>query len=444
MGGLLWETPGTDGVTSPLLQTATGQYAWKAAYSIEVAWGLEHTGFFVLDSSLLNGPDVLAPALFLVPAFDGAYDDLNRFGGAWPVHVTNAQWQRGRDETLASVEAGTASLTVTDKAGLLNPKNTASPLYGVTSRPGWFVRIRARVEPGPWQGQFLGFVRTLDYQPESRGGTATIEAEDLFLRLSRDKPVVIPPVTDATTGQGIGLVLDHLGWTDPAYRQLAAGDQIPLFETTAEDGLAGLDIVQALLSTEFGLAYVNGAGQVVFDDRLARARALSPAFTVSDSLRAIGPGTSLDRIVNTATFTRTGGTPQTYTDTVSADPIHGYGLNDAGTVDSAWLRDDDAAYQRAVYVVQAKKDPVGPIWGLQLDSREQGLLQVILGMDLNDLVSVSEAQTGTTGEFFVERVSRNVSFGPYTDTGEYVLSDRGPLAFLLDHSPLDGADLLAL
>lgn len=449
MSGLIWVPPRPPS-SAP---TAAGQFVWRAAYSVHVAWARELAGWFLLDTSDLDENDTLSPALLLVPPFDGRWDDLTRFDGDWPVHVQDLSWQRGRTQTLDSVQTGSATVTVIDRNGLLNPSNEASPLYRTTSRPGWFLRIRAQLQGEAWQDQFLGFVRALDYQPSPRGGVATIEADDLLARLDRDQPV-IGTTTMTTTGAAIGKVLDHLGWTDPDYRDLATGDAITAFSVPADTEDTGLSVIGELLATELGLFYIAKDGAAVFEERIERSRKRDPDWTIAGGMRAVGPGTDLTRIVNKATFTKTGGNPQTYTDQDSADPIRGYGLNAAPAVESAWLNDDEDALQRARYIVAVKKDPRGPLWNLDLDSRDLTVLRIILQAELSDLAAVSEAQTGTTGRFFVERIQRDVTFAPYRDAAVWTLSEQGALAFTLDvsglapfladYAPLDGPDGLDL
>ena len=411
-----------------------------AAYELDVAWDRASAGgWFTLDVSELDGTDVLAASEIVVPSFSGAYDRLDHDGAIYRTRVERFSFSRGRTRTLASVEGGKATVEVVDPAGLYNPDNPASPLFGQTRDPGRPIRIRARWNATVWP-LFYGFVNSIDYRPAGRRSTAVLECDDLFVKLQ--EPPIIGTMTTTTTGAVIGEILDEIGWSDPVYRDLDLGDAIASFaEATGET--AALALIEALLAGEFGLFYVNGAAVAVFEDRHARSTK-SVAYTLTDVIPAVGPGSSLDRIANRATFTKTGSTAQTYTDTASADPETGYGLRDAGTVESPYLADDAAAADRARYVVGRRKDPSGPLWALGVEGRTDALLQAVLDLEISDRVAVSEAQTGTDFDGYIERLEHSVDRRRRVHRANYVLSERGAAEFVLDVSELDGTDVLAL
>lgn len=408
-----------------------------AVHEIKISWdkAAANTGWFVLGTSLLGGADLLAPASQLVPQFVGTYDDVSAF-------VVEASWSRGRNATLDQIQQGKWTATIRDPDGRFNPNNAASPLFGDTDQPARPIRHRALLN-GIWYPQFYGFLRTLEYEPTSRGrGLVHIEADDLFVKLDVAAPT-IGSLTTTTTGAVIGACLDSIGWTDPLYRNLATGDAIASWPGISDGSKTILELISEVLLVELGLFIADGGGVAVYESRNARATK-AVDYVISESMRAIAPGMSLDKIGNKATSTKTGGTPQTYTDANSADPVFGFGPRPLPDVDSPYFSSDSFALSHAQYRVNLKKDPVGDIWALKIDNRTSGLLQAVLDLEVSARVQADEAVTGSDFDGFVERVERTVTARPYRDTANYMLSERGKDVFIIGTSLLSGTDVLAL
>jgi hypothetical protein len=415
------------------------QFVALGIHDVRISWNKAATnqGWFVLGESLLGGPDLLAPGSQLVPQFDGPYDNVTAY-------LADAGWSYGRSATLEEVQQGKWKATIRDPDGRFNPNNPASPLYGMTNQPGRAVRHRARTATGDWQPQFFGFLRTLEYEPTSRGrGLVHLEADDLFVRLDVPAPVM-PPMAGTTTGGIVGALLDAVGWSDPDYRRLAVGDPVAFWPGLADGSSTVLQLISEVLAVELGLFYVDPAGVAVYEDRNARAL-IADAAVISQEMRTLAPGMSLDKIGNKATSTKTDSTPQTYTDAGSADPIFGFGPRELPTVDSPLFQSDAFALAHARYRVNRKKDPVGDIWSLQIDNRTDELLDQVLGLRLSQRVQADEAVTGGGFDGHIERVERTVTAHPYRDTGNYLLSARSDRElFILGSSLLGSTDVLAL
>lgn len=407
-----------------------------AVHELKVSWSRTDTaaGWFLLDHSLLDGPDLLPPAQQLIPGFYGANDDVSAY-------LVEASWTRGRSSDFSSVEQGQWTGTLRDPDGRFNPANPASPLYGLTDEPGRPIRHRAYFD-GVWYPQFFGWTSSVEYEPRGRRGYLHIAADDLFVRL--DIPsVAIAALANTTTGAVIGKILDSIGWTDTAYRVLAAGDKINTWPglTASQDTL--LSAIGNLLAVEFGLFFADAAGRAVFQSR--RDRVTRPvAATISQEMKAIAPGVDLSKLVNQATYTKEGSTAQTYTDADSADPIFGLGPRPANEVTSPVLNSDQDAHDRAVYRVKASGGAMGNLWALTIDNRTAALLGNVLGLEVGDRVQSDEATSGTVFDGFVERIERSVTGTPYTDTAVYVLSQRAFDYFRLDSSLMDSAAVLIL
>lgn len=415
-------------------------FAARGVHDVRISWDKAATsaGWFVLNQSLLGGPDKLSPGSQLIPSFSGPYDDMTDW-------LLEATWSRGRSATLEDVEQGKWTGSFLDPDGRFNPDNPLSPLYGQTDQPGRPIRHWTRPVLGGFYRQFLGYIRTTEYEPSKRvGGILHVEADDLFVKLDVPAPV-LPPMTNTTTGAVIGAILDSIGWSDPAYRSLAVGDAIAAWPGIADGSSTLLQLISELLAAELGLFYVDGAGVAVYESRNARATKL-PSYSIADGMVSHAPGTSLDSIGNKATSTKTGGTPQVYSDPTSADPIFGFGPRPLPDVESPFFLNDNHALGHAQYRVNLRKSPSGNLWALAIDNRTDALLLAMIDLELSDRVQTSEDATDATFDGFVERIEHNVAANPYRESVTYVLSERsaGQNQFVLGTSILGGSDVLSL
>lgn len=411
----------------------------KAVHELMVSWdkAVGLTGWFTLSSSLLGGPDLLAPASQLVPTFSGAYDNLSRY-------LAEASWSRGRSSTFDEVQECRWSGTIRDPDGRFNPNNASSPLYGFVNQPERPIRHRAKYG-GVIYPQFFGYITDLEYEPTNRGrGLLHLEATDLFVKLDVPAPT-IAQLTASTTGALIGACLDSIGWSDPAYRALDTGDPVDFWPGISDNSTTVLSLIASALAVEFGLFWADAAGVTRYESRTARD-SKAVAYSIASEMHALAPGMSLARVINRATFTKEGSVPQVVTDAASADPVFGFGLRPGPEITSALLRNDDWAYQRSNYVVSKRKTPRGDVWALKIDNRTAALLTALLDLDFGDRVQTSEAVTGSPFDGYVERVERSVSATPYKETASYMLSARATSGspFLLSSSLLGGSDVLTL
>jgi hypothetical protein len=349
-------------------------------------------GLFRLGVSQIGGADTLGVTPF-DDRFPNTYDNVDRVRA---IHI-----ERGRSSTMEAMQAGSATVLVHDPHGWYNPANTASPLYGLLEERLHPARIRATLG-GQTYTVFFGFVRSirLDVRPRHRTMVA-FELVDLFYWLDRDRPTVAAS-GQTTTGQAIGKILDAVGWVDPQSRYLETGDTIPSF--SADGTQTGLQLVENLMETNRGVFFVARTGVATFLHRHTLLLRTSQA-TIADAMRAIGPGVDFDRIRNSAEVERQGGITQTAED---VDSVKKTGRSEWGKITSPYLQDDNQAASLAWELVRQGRIPRPPIYELRFDSRDANLAAEILARDLADVVTVTEAETGTVGTYLIERIAIDV------------------------------------
>ena len=400
------------------------------SYEISAGFSAAPSGVFIVGVSLVGGPDVLAGA-FTYPAWVDITHD-----------VIQVDTRRGRSDDLATMQAGTCTLTLRDTTGKYAPDNAAGPFFGqlVPLRP---VRVRA-TSLGVTTSIFTGWTTDISSNPDRGTQRATILCKDLMVWMDQDGALpVIPATGPTTTGAAIGLVLDAVGWNNPAMRRLAVGDTIPNF--VADGTTSALDLVGGLLDAECGVFYVAADGTAVYEDRAARNRAprLASQATIA-SMAALYPGVSLTTIKNRATVSRqpvggVAGVPQTYADPVS---VAAYRPRDFPPLATPYLDSDAKAMNLARYKVALRSTVQTNARDVTLDGLEPTALAALLARDLSDRVTVTDATTGTAADFHIEQIEQRI-VAPGRHTGAYVLSKR-PTAqpFIVGQSLVGGPDIL--
>ena len=418
----------------PLLRSrASGPPATSiplASWAVEVSWSAAARGAFAVDSSLLDGADTIGVSAF-DDAFDGPYDNVT-------AKVEEIAVDHGRSDDLTLINEGSATVILRDRDALYSPENPGSPLYDSIDDRLHPIRISATLS-NVTTAQFFGWVRRLAWAPKGRSGYATLECVDLLYWLARAKPVI--PSTGPspiTVGQAIGLVLDAIGFTDPAMRSLEAGDTIEEF--SADGTKTGLQIIQELLDYDRGTFHVAQSGVATYQTRHARATA-STAGTLTNEMRAISPGVDADRVKTRVSVTRTGGTPQIVED---AEAAARWGPSDGPSIDSPYLPSDEAAAALGQYIISQTKSPRSPLRSVDFDGRTAALLSQLLRRDFNDKVSISEAAGGTSGSFFLERKRLAVKPRSGLVTGSWTVSrDTSNPVVVVDTSELDSGAVVA-
>jgi hypothetical protein len=245
--------------------------------------------------------------------------------------VDSIKTTRGRTALSDVFQTGTMSLRIIDQQGSFNPMNPASPYYQLLT-PMRKVTITAT-----WNGTtypiFAGYITSYDTTtPRDVGEVVytTIQAVDGF-RLFANAQITTVATTPAgqTSGTRIGKLLDAIGWPI-GMRDIDAG------QTTvqADPGTlrTALGAMQTVTSTEYGSLYMDGFGNVVFQDRqLTSSSVAGTPVDFNDNGTGISYNNALWKLDDTLVFnnvsvTRTGGSPQVALNQASIDKyfLHSY------------------------------------------------------------------------------------------------------------------------
>ena len=314
--------------------------------------------------------------------------------------VDSIRTNRGRTALSDVFQTGTMSLRIIDQNGDFNPMNPASPYYNLLN-PMRKVTITASYG-GTTYPIFAGYITSYDTTtPRDVGEVVytTIQAVDGFRLFQNAQITTVASATAGqTTGTRIGKILDQIGW--PAgMRDIDAG------QTTvqADPGTlrTSLGAMQLVTSTEYGSLYMDGLGNLVFQDRLLTSSSVAGTpVEFNDNGTGISYNNALWKlddtlIFNKASITRTGGTPQVAFNQASIDKyfLHSYQEQNLLMQTDAEALNNAQAFVASRQETSIRCDAV--TLDLYTDNYDAGILAA-LDLDFFDPVTVTTTQPGSS------------------------------------------------
>jgi hypothetical protein len=314
--------------------------------------------------------------------------------------VDSVKTNRGRTALSDIFQTGTMSLRIIDQNGDFNPMNPASPYYNLLT-PMRKVTITASYA-GTTYPIFAGYITSYDTTtPRDVGEVVytTIQAVDGFRLFQNAQITTVASATAGqTTGTRIGKILDAVGWP-VGMRDIDTG------QTTvqADPGTlrTSLGAMQLITSTEYGSLYMDGFGNVVFQDRaLTSSSVAGTPVDFNDNGTGISYNNALwkldDTLVfNKATITRTGGTPQVAFNQASIDKyfLHSYQEQNLLMETDAEALNNAQAFVASRQETSIRCDAV--TLDLYTDNYDAGIIAA-LDLDFFDPVTVTTTQPGSS------------------------------------------------
>jgi hypothetical protein len=354
------------------------QIAVSFDYSSGATFG---TGFVIGDAkngvlgvSRLGESSVVTPVVDLTP------------------DVYQISIRRGRNIQRDTYEAGTATVRVLDPLSYFNPQNTSSPYYGYLS-PLRKVRISATV--GTEQHfLFSGYVTDYKYTypVNQETGYVDITCQDGFRLFQMAN---ITSVASATAGQDtgtrIGKILDQVSFPT-SMRTIATG-----LNTCVADPSTARTSLEAIKNAEFsetGAFYMDGSGTAIFKNRTEVMSSLAATPTEFNQTTGI-PYKNLkysfdDKlIINSATFTRVGGTAQTASDQASIDKYFPHSISQ----DNLVAETDAIVANIAKEYVSTRKETTIRIDEMVVDLLDPAVpTDTMIGLDYFDNLKITNVQ----------------------------------------------------
>lgn len=386
-------------------------------YRLSIGFGGGIGGRFTIGTSMVGGTDIIATDW--TEFFNGPYDDVTDDVAEHSLVACS----RGLDAKLAGTESGKSNFTLikAQNISFYDPNEPTSPLNNGTTSPGFVPMrpVRLVASNDGWvttQGVFYHFIRTAQYNPET--GLCSIQAEDLFFWMNRVDNPQISPVSGITSSQAVGLLLDSIGFTDPAFRNLSTTPSITNITFSADGTKTVLQLLKEILDAEQGRAFIDRNGVFHFEDRYARERRAVATASFTTELFAVDSRADADTVGNRVTVTGAVGGPQVAQDATS---IHNFGVGDIGSVSSAYIPDGPTAAALAALILMRIKDPHPPQQGT-IDNDTAATMSAQLALELQDRVTIS----GTDG--YVERIEHTLAPGGVRQTTTLTMSQVAQFA----------------
>lgn len=237
---------------------------------IPLDWGLRvsfskdfdpDVSFFVLNKSLLNGVDVLAPS------DDNPLQEWDKYEyHAYDDRVINMEWSREL-EFPYSIQSALADITLNNYDDYFTP-NSPSPI-GSDILPKRPLRIHAGYKTAGIAPQFVGLTQGMAEIDETTK-TASFHALDFLAEIFSMDLTKTLAMRDVTTDQVLSVIFQQFGLTPSQYQLSKGRNKIPfLFFERGKD--AG-NVLRELMQAEMGKLWLDEQGIIRFDHRLVGAQ----------------------------------------------------------------------------------------------------------------------------------------------------------------------------
>jgi hypothetical protein len=379
---------------------------------------------FILDQSLLGSTDILS---------DGSTTtslilDLTSITRSIAIN-------RGRNISRDTYEAGTCSVRIYDPTGRFNPQNPSSDLYGYLT-PLRKLRISADFG-GSTYYLFSGYTTDYIYTYDQAENVSyvDIKASDAFRLFAM---ATLTSVTGSAAGQDTGTRIDKILDTVSypiSMRILDTGNS--LTQADPATTRTALNTLKNVETSEQGAFYIDPEGNAVFKNRsntISSAGATPIAFNQTTGIPYKNLIFAFDDklIVNQSTVTRVGGSPQTYSDTVSVAQYFPHVVN----FDDLVIDTDLAAADIAAIYVGTRASTSIRIDRMTIDLNDPLVPNAtILNLDYFDNVIITNVQPdGSTIVKNLQIQGVNWEISPNSFIANFVTLEPITDGFILDNS----------
>jgi hypothetical protein len=300
--------------------------------------------------------------------------------------------RRGRNINRDVYEAGTCVVRIYDPNSDFNPQNTSSPYFGKLD-PLRKLRISAAVG-GTTYYLFSGYTTDYIYSYDKAENLAyvDIKATDAFRLFNMASVVTVTgQASGQDTGTRINKILDTVSFPN-SMRSVETGNSLTVADPATLR--TSLSAMQNCEFSEQGALFMTPEGNIIFKNRnsvISSAGNTPIAFNQTTGIPYADLKFAFDDklIINNATMTRVGGTPQTHQDATSIATYfpHTYNVPDL-------VIDTDAnALNIAKIYVATRSDTTIRIDSMTLDLNDPDVpTATVLDLDYFDNVLITNVQ----------------------------------------------------
>lgn len=259
----------------------------------------------------------------------------------------------------------------------------------------------------------------------------------------------------ATTGARISAILDGIDFNDRAFWKggikadgtrntgaLDTGDTITV--GNADGTKSALSMIQDLLEAERGVFYIDRDGKATYEERESRDRRTTSTATLSTYALMSQPGFELDNLINRQLVTRqfqagaAGTSPNTLSNGTSQlakndVSVKTFGVIDGQEIQTEYVASDAQALNLAQFIVNMRSSFVAPVT-IEMDGGPAAAVTQMLSLDLQDRVTVTDTNAGTSGDYIIEGIEVEIAAGGNRFVTTYTLSEYERLPFVFGSS----------
>ena len=270
-------------------QAGIRKHRWSLLMSFDKEFDDLRT-FFTLDSSLLDGTDVLAPVGDNPIQFWDFYSY-----SPYANRVISLEWSRQIDFPF-SVQSSMATSILNNFDNYFSSR-TNSPIaqYLVPGRP---TKLFAGYENEPLLQQFVGLTQD---KPEldQQARTAKFEALDYLSEIFKLQLSESVAMSNVRTDEALAALFQQFGIESYQYQLARGRNTIPFLFLDA--GSSAADAFRLIMQAEGGQLWIDEQGIIRFDQRLVEAT--SPVFAFNESSISSITTTEDTELINRVTIT---------------------------------------------------------------------------------------------------------------------------------------------
>jgi len=399
----------------------------------------------VIDFS--NGPS-FDPALVLddpsTPLGTGVLADVANDTLDVSQYVLRASIRRAYNRTSDSFTAGNAALRLIDETGIFNPANTSGPYYGkiLPMRKIRFTGTFNNIEYA------LGsmYIQSWKYQSPTGFDPAYVDLNcvDGFQLLNLNLiSTVSGGSAGQTTAERISSLLDAGNW--PGGMRSISSTATTTVQADTGTSRTLLAACQTVEATDLGAFYMNQQGYATFLSRADIITASGGTPTIFSDTGSMGTikyqRVSFDLsdfgLINKATVTRTGGTPQTVNEVDSQDIYFTHAVNRGIIAET-----DTQALDQALMIIPSRQE-VGADLRMEAltvdatDGTDSARVTAALDLDVFSPITVIQNLQGgaITSDTVITGVSYDITPNSFFTT--FTTAQALAYGFVLDSS-VDG------
>ena len=393
------------------------------------------TGFlqdaFILDDAIAG---VLDNTQFVL---DGTTNFAEVLDGCTDVSV-----RRGRRDIGDQFAPGTMSFTMLDTSGIFNPFDEQSPYFDpATAQPGLAplrkVKLQRFNSLSVAQDIFNGYIVNYNYNFALGGlDTVTVFCADQFYLLAQTYMDEFN-VSEQLSSARLEAVLDLPEVAFPVgQRSISTGTQTlgGSAAFTVPQGTNVAEYCAEINEAEQGRLFMSREGDIIFQPRLGSTLSASVADFHDDGTNfkynAVGISFEADQVINRATVSIAGGSPQTVNDLASQATY----FIQTTSINDSLLHNNTAALALATYLLEPEPEARYTSVQTQFNMLTTPQKEALAILEIGDTITIEKtfaSGTGTTElaqELAIEGIEHYLNF----DTGHYISLFTSPTTIVYE------------